>query len=58
MATRCNIMENENGVELREIILNSTGKTLCYEIYMDGDYINRLTSKREARQLWKAFAGI
>lgn len=57
MATRTNIIENKNGIELHEIILNSNGSVLCYEIYFDGEYLNRFKSKREARSMWKAFAG-
>ena len=57
MATKIEILENKNGVELWEIVSVSTGKPICWELYMDGEWINRYHNKREARSMWKDFSG-
>lgn len=48
---------NKNGVELRVIKWAQTGKVISYELYMDGDFLSRYNSEREARAMWKDFAG-
>jgi len=57
MATTYNTLKTKNGVELREIVFLSTGEIVCYEIYMDGEWINKFKDKREASSMWKDFAG-
>ena len=50
-------MKNENGVELRVIRWTQTGKVISYELYMDGEFLSRYHNEREARAMWKDFAG-
>ena len=57
MATTYTTLKNKNGVELREVILVSTGKTVCYEIYVDGDWYTKVANLRTATSLWKDFVG-
>ena len=57
MATTYTLIKNKNGVELREVTLVSTGKVLCYEIYMDGEWVNKFSNLRTASSMWKDFVG-
>lgn len=49
-------LQNKNGIELREIITIETRKTLCYELYMDGELISKHGDIKTAMSLWKDFS--
>ena len=57
MATTMNKLNSANGVDLFEITMNSTGKVVSYEIYVDGEYFNRYHDKKLAKAMWKDFSG-
>ena len=57
MATKIEILKSKEGVELKEVTLVKTGEIIYYEIYIDGDWINKFKSKRVALSMWKDFAG-
>ncbi len=48
------VIESKNGVELCAIILN--GKTLNWELWVDGEYFNRFYNLKTAKQMYKDFA--
>lgn len=55
--TTMNKLESKNGVELFEIVMKDSGKTISYEIYMDGEYLSRYHNEKQARSMWKDFSG-
>ena len=48
---------SKNGVELRRVLQAATSVVMCYELYMDGEFLSRFKVEREARAMWKDFAG-
>lgn len=57
MPTTMITLKNKNGVELREIRANATNNVIGYEIYMDGEWINRFSNLKVATSMWKDFSG-
>lgn len=56
MPTTMTTIENRNGVELREIKSTATERVLCYELYIDGEWINRFSNLKTAKSMWKDFS--
>lgn len=48
---------SKNGVELRRVLQAATSVVMCYELYMDGEFLSRYKNEKEARSMWKDFAG-
>lgn len=55
-ANRSETIKTKNGVELREVVTIETRKTLCYELYMDGELISKHDNLKTAMSLWKDFS--
>lgn len=49
----CEIIANKNGVELRQITVT---EKVHYEIYMDGELLNKFYNLKTAKAMWKDFS--
>ena len=49
----CEIIANKNGVELRQITVT---KKVHWEIYMDGELLNKFYNLKTAKSMWKDFS--
>lgn len=49
----CEIIASKNGVELRQI---TVVEKIHYEIYMDGELLNKFYNLKTAKSMWKDFS--
>lgn len=54
--TRSVILESKNGVDLRAVIVEKTETVTHYEIYMDGEFLNKFADMKKAKSMWKDFS--
>lgn len=49
----CEIIASKNGVELRQITVT---EKIHYEIFMDGELLNKFYNLKTAKAMWKDFS--
>ena len=54
--TETKTIKNKNGVELRVVTKTETNVTLHYELYMDGELVNKYKDAKTANAMWKDFS--
>jgi len=54
--TKSVTIKSKNGVDLREVKVIETETVLHYELYMDGELVNRYNSVKVATSMWKDFS--
>ena len=54
--TKSVTLKSKNGVELRMVLTAETEQVICYELYADGDLLNKFKSEKTAVSMWKDFA--
>lgn len=55
-ANKSETIKSKNGVELREVMTIQTRVIVCYELYMDGELVNKFKDAKTANAMWKDFS--
>ena len=57
MVTRITVIKELHGVELKEVTLIATNEIIYYEIYIDGEWVNKFKQKKTAFTMWRDLSG-
>ena len=49
----CELVASKNGVELKQI---TTAVKVYFELYMDGELLNKFDNAKTAKSMWKDFS--
>ena len=54
--TTASIIGNKNGIVLKEITMTSNSKACYFELYMDGELLNKFYNLKTAKAMFKDFS--